>query len=132
MIAIYILLLTAIVWLIRRFWPVSYLHTLTINLNDSQRVLPPSVKLLDIRDAAFYDKEHIPGSVNISLGRLPFVWHQSLSPEDEVLILADDSFSSRKAARILHKQRFHKLYAVHGPVQRHLTRNQESLDGGCL
>ncbi|WP_425464482.1 rhodanese-like domain-containing protein [Paenibacillus oralis] len=91
-----------------------------MNLRDSINKLPPSIKFLDVRDVTEFDRTHIPDSINISLGRLPFLWHKELSPGDEVMILADSCFKSRKAARILQRKGFRKLYTVHGPVLDHL------------
>ncbi|WP_051251127.1 rhodanese-like domain-containing protein [Paenibacillus harenae] len=116
MYTLFILLMVVLIWIIRQVGPVHYLSCLKMNLRDSINKLPSSIKLLDVRDVTDFDKAHIPDSINISLGRLPFLWNKELSPEDEVMILADDCFKSKKAARILQRNGFRKLYTVHGPV----------------
>lgn len=71
-------------------------------------------KILDVRDANEYWEGHIPGSINISVGRLPVVWNTDLSPEDEVIIFSRNWLQRKKAARILARRGFTKLYAVKG------------------
>ncbi|MHA0857225.1 rhodanese-like domain-containing protein [Paenibacillus sp. CMAA1364] len=67
-------------------------------------------KLLDIRDALDYEACHVPGSVNISLGRLPYVARKDLEPEHSVIIIGKKDRKSKKAARILKKKGFRKIY----------------------
>ncbi|WP_127531637.1 rhodanese-like domain-containing protein [Paenibacillus kobensis] len=71
-----------------------------------------NVKMLDVRDASDYWKRNIPGSINISLGRLPYVWRKQLSIDDVVVILSPSRSHSRKAARILRRRGFRRLYAT--------------------
>lgn len=73
-----------------------------------------NAKILDVRDASEYWDGHIPGSVNISVGRLPVVWRKDLSPADEVIIVSRNWFQREKAARIPARRGFHRLYAVKG------------------
>ncbi|MNH82781.1 molybdopterin biosynthesis protein MoeB [compost metagenome] len=107
-----LLIILGILWYIRTVWPVkglSYVDAQALRETDrSER------KLLDVRDAYDYEKCHIQGSINISIGRLPFVWRKDISAEDSVLILADSMRKSRKAARILKKQGFGQLEALRG------------------
>ncbi|WP_408638325.1 rhodanese-like domain-containing protein [Paenibacillus glufosinatiresistens] len=71
-------------------------------------------RILDVRDANEYWEGHIAGSLNISVGRLPVVWKKDLSPEDEVIIFSYSWLQRKKAARILARRGFTKLYAVKG------------------
>lgn len=103
-----------ILWTLRRHWPVQGLIELENPDQGEAQSSGPTMKMLDVRDASLYLTGHIPGSLNISTGRLPYVWHQSLSPEDEVTILSDSKYQIKKAARILKKQGFRHLYAWHG------------------
>ncbi|WP_376767033.1 rhodanese-like domain-containing protein [Paenibacillus agri] len=132
MTVIYTALIIALVWMVLQLWPVPSLSCLRMNLQDSLMVAPSSIKVLDVRDAVLYDKEHIPDTINISLGRLPFVWNQSLSSGDAVMILADNYCKSKKAARILHRRGFRRLYAVRGPVLKHLSSVHEPLNGDSV
>lgn len=75
--------------------------------------LPPKntcYKLLDIRDALDFEAGHMPGAVNISLGRLPYLANKDLEPEYPVIIVGKKDRRSKKAARILKKQGFHQIY----------------------
>lgn len=80
--------------------------------------LPPQTKKLDVRDASYYEECHLDGTINISLGRLPFLWDRELSPADPVLILTDRRFAAMKAARILRRRGFREIYALRGEVCR--------------
>ncbi|OMC99952.1 hypothetical protein BJP46_20660 [Paenibacillus odorifer] len=115
-----ILLSIIIVFSILRFlryaWPVrslSYIEVREVRELADQSL---ALKMLDVRDAVDYQKDSIRGSINISLGRLPYVWQHCLSPGDSVLILAGSYYNRNKAARILYKQGFRKLYAVNGDL----------------
>ncbi|WP_082208352.1 rhodanese-like domain-containing protein [Paenibacillus dauci] len=115
-----ILLLAAAIWLRQRWSPVDSLTCPKVTLAEHLSWLPSTVKLLDIRDVTDFDQGHIPGSINISLGRLPFVWQKELSPDDEIVILADSCLKSKKAARILYRKHFKKLHTVRTPIFKQL------------
>nr|WP_272595619.1 rhodanese-like domain-containing protein [Paenibacillus apiarius] len=74
--------------------------------------MDPAVKLIDIRDPADYMECHLEGSTSIYVGRLPYVWRKELSVLDSVVILGSSAREVRKAARILKRRGFVKLYAV--------------------
>ena len=116
--------------LLRYVWPVrslSYVEASKV----CELVQLKAMKMLDVRDAVEYEKDNIRGSINISLGRLPYVWQHSLSQSDAVLILAGSYYKRNKAARILYKQGFRKLYAVHGDLLRKQTTFSEVWIKGC-
>ncbi|WP_185897089.1 rhodanese-like domain-containing protein [Paenibacillus zeisoli] len=107
-----LLVILGILGYIRTLWPVkglSYVDAHVLREKDRS-----GQKLLDVRDAYDYEKCHIQGSINISIGRLPFVWKKDISAEDSVLILADSMRKSRKAARILRKHGFQRLQVLRG------------------
>ncbi|GAB6989232.1 rhodanese-like domain-containing protein [Paenibacillus pini] len=81
-----------------------------VELNVSK--LTTSYQMLDVRDSVDYQKCHVPDSVNISIGRLPYLSNKELSADKPVLILADNHRQSKKAARILKKSGFAHLYAL--------------------
>ncbi|WP_052350365.1 rhodanese-like domain-containing protein [Paenibacillus gorillae] len=93
-------------------------------------MLPQTVKVLDVRDAVDYDNEHFPDSVNVSLGRLPFVWKTEFNPQDEIVIVADHIIAIKRAARILQRRGFRKLYAVRTPIAVYLKGEEQRLNGG--
>lgn len=90
-----------------------------------------AIKMLDVRDAVDFQKDSVQGSINISLGRLAYVWQHSLSPDDPILILAGSYYKSNKAARILYKQGFRKLYAVNGDFLGSRTMLSDISVKGC-
>lgn len=111
---LYILIGLSVARVLRYAWPV---HSLTyVEAGRVCEIVDQTVamKMLDVRDAVDYQKDSIPGSINISLGRLAYVWEHSLSPDETVLIFAESYYKRNKAARILHKQGFRKLCAVNG------------------
>lgn len=109
-----ILIVFSIVRFLRSAWPVRSLSY--VEARDVRELADQSLdmKMLDVRDAVDYEKDNIRGSINISIGRLAYVWQHCLSPDDSVLILAGSYYKRNKAARILYKQGFRKLYAVNG------------------
>ncbi|MCK8487468.1 hypothetical protein CA600_05210 [Paenibacillus sp. VTT E-133280] len=110
---LYILAGAVILWVLRGFWPVPSFQYVPCHELEKARN-QSSVKILDVRDASDYLHGHVPGSINISLGRLPYVWHKELSNDDSVIILSSSCYQSNKAARILHKRGFRQLCAAQG------------------
>ncbi|WP_438350829.1 rhodanese-like domain-containing protein [Paenibacillus sp. FA6] len=100
-----IFIVTAVV--ITIWWPSEELQELPCS------TLPPKntcYKLLDIRDALDFEAGHVPGAVNISLGRLPYVANKDLELEHPIIIVGKKDRKSKKAARILKKKGFHHIY----------------------
>ena len=131
-IILFVLLVMSLVRVLRYAWPVRSLSF--VEARDVRELADQSLdmKMLDVRDAADYEKNNIRGSINISLGRLAYVWQHCLSPGDSVLILADSYYKRNKAARILYKQGFRKLYAVNGDfLGNKRTLSDISVKGCC-
>lgn len=102
-----------IIGILRMSWPVRQLIFVDIQvLTDTSIIQTNTMKMLDVRDAVDFAQCHIEGSINISLGRLPFVWEKELSSEEPVLILASSRYNSKRAARILKSRGFNQLYAM--------------------
>lgn len=97
--------------LIRNALPVSSLKYLDTERLRNQLESIPNLKLLDVRDASEYEKCHVLDSINLSLGRLPYIWDKELTPNDAVLILSGSLRQSKKAARILNRSGFSRLFA---------------------
>lgn len=131
-IILFVLLVMSLVRVLRYAWPVRSLSF--VEARDVRELADQSLdmKMLDVRDAVDYEKNNIRGSINISLGRLAYVWQHCLSPGDSVLILADSYYKRNKAARILNKQGFRKLYAVNGDfLGNKRTLSDISVKGCC-
>jgi rhodanese-related sulfurtransferase len=107
-----VLLGMIIFWSIRSVLPVKGLAFVDLEIVKDASMEDASLKMLDVRDAIHYQNCHIPGSINISIGRLPFVWKKELSPNEPILILSDSRYKSKRAARVLKKQGFYRLYAL--------------------
>lgn len=108
-----VVIFIAIVVAIRNMWPSEDLQEIpceTLKNNNS------TIKLLDIRDALDYQAGHVPGSVNISLGRLPYVANLDLAHDHSVIIMGNKDRRSKKAARILKKKGFQHIYICMKPV----------------
>jgi len=102
-----------VLWVIyKRFSPLKILTYIDEKGWNETGVIPEHRKILDIRDSTEYEKCHVNGSINISLGRLPYLWNKELTPNDSILILSDSTYKSRKAARILEKHGFRQLFTV--------------------
>lgn len=98
--------------LFRQVWPLPYLTHINYQSLISQKNHLNGFKILDIRDAYEYRIEPTDDSINISLGRLPYVWHKHLLRDEKIFILSHGVFKARKAARILRKRGFKYLYVV--------------------
>ncbi|MEC0125254.1 rhodanese-like domain-containing protein [Paenibacillus pabuli] len=96
----------------RQLWPLPNLKHVDYHDFLNRRAEFGDYKIIDIRDAFEYWTEPTAGTINISLGRLPFVWEKHLVPDDHVMIMPTGIFKSKKAARILRKQGFQFIYVI--------------------
>lgn len=108
---VYLLAGAILVYAYRRLVPIHGLRL--VKCSDLEQVKKHSrnLKLLDVRDVSEYEADqcHSKESVNISLGRLSFVWEQALNPEDEVVIFAPKKSEGYLAARKLKRAGFTSL-----------------------
>lgn len=114
MVIIYLALGWLAVWTLVQLWPVTVLTY--IDAADWNPAEPrwTGKKIVDVRDASEYWQNAVPGSINISIGRLPVVWRKDLKAEDEIILLGRSGLQRKKAARILARRGFRHLYAVKG------------------
>jgi rhodanese-related sulfurtransferase len=115
------LLMTAIslllVYPLRFFLPVKGLRYIGIADIEVWSQQYPRVTIVDIRESVDYLKGHVPGSVSMYLGRLPYVWNKTISSGDQVLIVGSNKAAIRKAARLLHRYGgFTELHAALYPT----------------
>lgn len=99
-------------WVVYQLWPVRALARIDSCEWRKIKETGLATKIVDVNDAADYWESHVANAINISVGRLPFVWHLSLSPDDRVLIIANRHYKSVKAARILSRRGFRHLYVL--------------------
>ncbi|MHA6532134.1 rhodanese-like domain-containing protein [Paenibacillus sp. BAC0078] len=114
MLIVIMLLVICALWFIRYLWPVNGLAFIDMEAMARSGEAYGAMKILDIRDAVDYQSCHMPSAINISIGRLPFVWNKEISPIEPVLIMSDSLYKSKKAARLLKKRGFNRLYALRG------------------
>lgn len=100
--------------LLRNLLPVKGLAYVDASILHNASELPEETRMLDVRDEVFYRECHVQGAINISIGRLPFVWSNELSPNEPILILSDSNIKSKRAARLLKSRGFRQIYAVRG------------------
>src|SRR5690606_7205467 len=87
------------------------------------------IKLIDIREAPDYYKNHIEGSIHIFVGRLPFVWANHIQPGDESVLLGRNRRSIHKAARILRKRAGVNTNIAAHLFTPHMKEGGEEIDG---
>lgn len=98
-------------WAVREFSPVNGLTFVSPEELRGPDTEGHEMQMLDVRDAVDYIQHHVPGAINISMGRLPYVHKTQLASEEPVLILAENSRQTKKAARMLKRYGFLRLYA---------------------
>lgn len=72
------------------------------------------LKIVDVREAQEFEAGHIPGALNLPLGRIPYTAKNELSPEEEIVLFCRSGNRSMTAARLLHKMGYKKLYNLTG------------------
>lgn len=70
----------------------------------------PELKLLDVRDVSEFMANPWKETINISLGRLSYVWDQELKPDDSVVIVTPKRSTGFLAARKLKKAGFTSIF----------------------
>ncbi|MEY9095930.1 rhodanese-like domain-containing protein [Paenibacillus sp. RC84] len=91
------------------------------------------IKVLDVRDASDYEEASGFPSINMSVGRLPYLWKDEFSPEDRVLLVGDSNRHIKKAARFLKRRGFKGLYAMQlrSELRALGTRPEKTCGAGC-
>ncbi|SMF86073.1 Rhodanese-related sulfurtransferase [Paenibacillus uliginis N3/975] len=106
----YMIAAMLLVYAYRRWVPIHGLKLMKCSELTQAKKDHPNLKVLDVRDVSEYTACHLKESVNISLGRLPFVWDKELSTEDEVIIVTPNRSEGLLAARKLKKVGFKSLF----------------------
>ena len=76
---------------------------------------PEEITLLDVRVAATYDSEHIPGAINIPVKELESRLDE-LDPSKEIIVYCQVGGSSQIAADILVQNGFEDVYSITGGI----------------
>lgn len=110
----YVLLALALLWLALRHRPVSGLQAMDAETLREKIRRREGLKIVDVREPEEFAAGHIPGAVNLPLGRIRFTANKELSPEDEIVLVCRSGRRSVTAARILKKMGYRKLYNLTG------------------
>lgn len=94
-----------------RLKPVKGLKSIDVQIL-CEKMTNQNVKILDIRDSLDFEKGHIPGAINIYVGRLPYIGKKELHYNDEIIIVSSSEYQIKKAARTLMKSGFHNLASL--------------------
>lgn len=94
----------------RRYVPISGLRFM--KCSDLRLALKkcPDLKMLDVRDVSEYMANPRKETINISLGRLSYVWEKELNPADAVVIVTPKRSDGILAARKLKRAGFTSLF----------------------
>ncbi|MGW8825287.1 rhodanese-like domain-containing protein [Paenibacillus lautus] len=94
----------------RRYVPITGLRFMKCSdLRLAQKECP-NLKVLDVRDVSEFMECPRKETINISLGRLPYVWEKELKPDDSVVIVTPKRSDGILAARKLKKAGFTSLF----------------------
>lgn len=110
----YVLLALAVVWLMLRYRPFPGLQQIDASTLREKMRRRKKLKIVDVREPYEFQSGHIPGAVNLPLGRLAFVAKNELKPEEEIVLVCRSGNRSMVAARRLHKMGYTKLYNLTG------------------
>ena len=94
--------LISFMFYVRRFMPVKGLKMLSVyELNPYIQI--QQAQIVDIRDASEFYKGHLPGAINISIGRIPYVSQKHLNKQNPIILVSPSSTEINRAARMLFK-----------------------------
>jgi len=113
-----IILAVLLLYFYQRIRPVKELKVLDINSLCSYRSREmKQFQILDIRDQVDYYASHINGSINVSLGRLPYVKKDALHKDNIIVLISNSTYQSKRAARILIKCGYKHLIHLKDGIQ---------------
>ena len=82
---------------------------------DKQFSSPHTFQLVDVRQPAEYEQEHIPGALLIPLAELPTRLHE-LNPQTETVVYCRSGARSSSACQILHQHNFKSVSNLTGGI----------------
>lgn len=94
----------------RRYVPISGLRFMKCSDLQFVQKRCPDLKMVDVRDVSEYMESPRKETINISLGRLSYVWEKELNPDDAVVIVTPKRSDGILAARKLRKAGFRSLF----------------------
>lgn len=108
----WVILLLLIVFVVKRFLPVKGITNITVQ-EAKDKFKDKTVQFIDVRTPGEYQSNHQRMFKNIPLFELSKK-ASSLDREKETVIICQSGMRSAKAARVLKKQGFEKIYNVKG------------------
>ncbi|MGG3281524.1 rhodanese-like domain-containing protein [Paenibacillus solani] len=110
LIALAVVMISIIGLYYRRHVPISGLRFMKCSDLRLAQKKCPDLKMLDVRDGSEYMANPRKETINISLGRLSYVWEKELNPDDAVVIVSPKRSDGILAARKLKKAGFTSLF----------------------
>lgn len=98
--------------IIRRFLPVKGITNISVE-QVKEKFSDKGVQFIDVRTPREYKANHRPQFINIPLSELPMKLNK-LDKNKEIVVICQSGMRSAKAAKILKKQGFQKIYNVKG------------------
>lgn len=108
----WILLILIIAFFLKRFMPVKGMTNLNVQ-EVKEKMKDRHVQFVDVRTPGEYKANHRKPFKNIPLSNLPNKIN-SLDKEKEIVVICQSGMRSAKAAKLLKKQGFQKIYNVKG------------------
>ena len=72
--------------------------------------------VVDVREKAEWDSEHIPQTIHIPLGQIPYRMHD-LDPEQEIIIYCRSGHRSAQAMHFLESKGFKRVKNLKGGIR---------------
>ncbi|MDS9473126.1 rhodanese-like domain-containing protein [Sporosarcina pasteurii] len=108
----WLIIILLVVFVMRRFLPTKGVTNISVQ-ETKDKLKDKQVQFIDVRTPGEYKANHQPQFKNIPLGDLPRKADQ-LDKNKEVVVICQSGMRSARAASILKKQGFEKVYNVTG------------------
>lgn len=107
-----ILIILIVGFLINRFMPVKGIKNISVQ-EAKDKFKDNNVQFIDVRTPGEYKTNHRKPFINIPLAKLADKI-EKINKQKEVVVICQSGMRSAKAAKILKKQGFNKVYNVRG------------------
>jgi rhodanese-related sulfurtransferase len=108
----WVILLLIVAYFISRFIPVKGITNISVQ-EAKDKLKDNNVQFIDVRTPGEYKANHRKPFKNIPLSNLPSKL-DTLDKEKEIVVICQSGMRSARAAKILKKQGFQKIYNVRG------------------
>lgn len=108
----WLIILLLVVFIMRRFLPTKGVTNLSVQ-EAKEKLKDKQVQFIDVRTPGEYKANHQAKFTNIPLGDLPRKTAE-LDKNKEIVVICQSGMRSARAAAMLKKQGFEKIYNVQG------------------